>query len=322
MLDVHALDRADAFREVEHLRLQNGGVVNQPRSRSHIDRRVEALLDRRPDREGRSEVVTRRPRGSRRRARRAHRSRRNSWSAAYRANTSDRPGSTPMPTRARTPRFVPVSAAAANCSSPSITPVLAYGSSGCGRDSDIAMSRYVVPVPSRRRRSGITNRGSQALSTASALAVRSSSATAAVSLASTRTALQPMVVDPIDDSAGATLVVVGDTISWRSHDAPRSLRRRSRHRLRRSSQRACPDSSVPTKIGRQDRGDAMTAVTDSQAPANKGLKSGALGLWSTVVVGVASTAPAYSLAATLGFIVFFARSTRRSSSSLPSSRCG
>jgi amino acid transporter len=35
------------------------------------------------------------------------------------------------------------------------------------------------------------------------------------------------------------------------------------------------------------------------------LKGGALGLWSTVVVGVASTAPAYSLAATLGFIVFF-----------------
>jgi len=35
----------------------------------------------------------------------------------------------------------------------------------------------------------------------------------------------------------------------------------------------------------------------------KGLKSGALGLVSSVVIGVASTAPAYSLAATLGFIV-------------------
>ena len=35
----------------------------------------------------------------------------------------------------------------------------------------------------------------------------------------------------------------------------------------------------------------------------KGLKSGALGLVSTTVMGVASTAPAYSLAATLGFIV-------------------
>lgn len=36
---------------------------------------------------------------------------------------------------------------------------------------------------------------------------------------------------------------------------------------------------------------------------DKGLKSGALGLISTTVMGVASTAPAYSLAATLGFMV-------------------
>ena len=36
---------------------------------------------------------------------------------------------------------------------------------------------------------------------------------------------------------------------------------------------------------------------------DKGLKGGALGLISSVVVGVASTAPAYSLAATLGFVV-------------------
>ena len=40
-------------------------------------------------------------------------------------------------------------------------------------------------------------------------------------------------------------------------------------------------------------------------PDEKGLKTGALGLFSSVVIGVASTAPAYSLAATLGFIVFF-----------------
>jgi len=42
-------------------------------------------------------------------------------------------------------------------------------------------------------------------------------------------------------------------------------------------------------------------------PANrapeKGLKSGALGLISSTVIGIASTAPAYSLAATLGFVV-------------------
>ena len=37
--------------------------------------------------------------------------------------------------------------------------------------------------------------------------------------------------------------------------------------------------------------------------ADKGLKEGALGLISSTVVGVASTAPAYSLAATLGFVV-------------------
>ncbi len=36
---------------------------------------------------------------------------------------------------------------------------------------------------------------------------------------------------------------------------------------------------------------------------DKGLKSGALGLLSSIVMGVASTAPAYSLAATLGLIV-------------------
>jgi len=39
------------------------------------------------------------------------------------------------------------------------------------------------------------------------------------------------------------------------------------------------------------------------APRDKGLKTGALGLVSSVVMGVASTAPAYSLAATLFFVV-------------------
>ncbi len=41
----------------------------------------------------------------------------------------------------------------------------------------------------------------------------------------------------------------------------------------------------------------------AELQVDKGLKSGALGLISTTVMGVASTAPAYSLAATLGFIV-------------------
>jgi len=44
-------------------------------------------------------------------------------------------------------------------------------------------------------------------------------------------------------------------------------------------------------------------VATDEYRAEKGLKGGALGLISTTVVGVASTAPAYSLAATLGFVV-------------------
>jgi amino acid transporter len=39
------------------------------------------------------------------------------------------------------------------------------------------------------------------------------------------------------------------------------------------------------------------------APGGKGLRGGALGLLSSVVIGVASTAPGYSLAATLGFVI-------------------
>src|SRR5271156_6348198 len=47
----------------------------------------------------------------------------------------------------------------------------------------------------------------------------------------------------------------------------------------------------------------MAVIATDASRAEKGLKSGALGLVSTTVVGVASTAPAYSLAATLGFVV-------------------
>ena len=46
------------------------------------------------------------------------------WSAAYRANTSESPGSTPMPTSANRPASAQ-SEAAANCSSPSLTPTFA-----------------------------------------------------------------------------------------------------------------------------------------------------------------------------------------------------
>jgi amino acid transporter len=53
---------------------------------------------------------------------------------------------------------------------------------------------------------------------------------------------------------------------------------------------------------------ASESIAVSRAPApqgvvDKGLKKNAIGYLSNVVIGVASTAPAYSLAATLGFIV-------------------
>lgn len=47
----------------------------------------------------------------------------------------------------------------------------------------------------------------------------------------------------------------------------------------------------------------MGAATETEDRASKGLKLGAIGLLGSIVVGIASTAPAYSLAATLGFVV-------------------
>jgi amino acid transporter len=47
----------------------------------------------------------------------------------------------------------------------------------------------------------------------------------------------------------------------------------------------------------------LDATVAHKQVVDKGLKGGALGLLSSIVVGVASTAPAYSLAATLGFVV-------------------
>ena len=52
----------------------------------------------------------------------------------------------------------------------------------------------------------------------------------------------------------------------------------------------------------------MATIQESIQPggeqiADKGLKSGALGLISSTVIATASVAPAYSLAATLGFVV-------------------
>ena len=48
---------------------------------------------------------------------------------------------------------------------------------------------------------------------------------------------------------------------------------------------------------------AVSGAPASSQVQDKGLKKGAIGYLSNIVIGVASTAPAYSLAATLGFIV-------------------
>jgi amino acid transporter len=48
---------------------------------------------------------------------------------------------------------------------------------------------------------------------------------------------------------------------------------------------------------------ARQTVEPSEQPLAKGLKSGALGLISSTVIATASVAPAYSIAATLGFVV-------------------
>ena len=67
------------------------------------------------------------------------------------------------------------------------------------------------------------------------------------------------------------------------------------------------------------RGDAAAASRPDDA---KGLKTNAVGMLSSVVIGIASTAPAYSLAVTLGLVVVVAGvgSSRRRSCSSRSSR--
>src|SRR6185437_5343019 len=50
-------------------------------------------------------------------------------------------------------------------------------------------------------------------------------------------------------------------------------------------------------------GDRDRVSAEPGAAGSKGLRQGALGLVSSIVIGTASVAPAYSLAATLGFVV-------------------
>jgi amino acid transporter len=63
---------------------------------------------------------------------------------------------------------------------------------------------------------------------------------------------------------------------------------------------------TPEGVEKVDSSTATVAAApplDPTAPGAKGLKADALGYMSNLVIAVASTAPAYSLAATLGFIV-------------------
>jgi amino acid transporter len=53
----------------------------------------------------------------------------------------------------------------------------------------------------------------------------------------------------------------------------------------------------------QHHSQAEAPIGFPEAAGDKGLKTGALGLMSSIVMGMASTAPAYSLAASLGFVV-------------------
>ena len=62
-------------------------------------------------------------------------------------------------------------------------------------------------------------------------------------------------------------------------------------------------------------------VATKEPPVGKGLQAGALGLWGNVTIGLASTAPAYSLAATLGYVVFVVGDKAPAMSSWRSSRC-
>ncbi len=61
---------------------------------------------------------------------------------------------------------------------------------------------------------------------------------------------------------------------------------------------------MTTLVSAETAAPAVITAPAASAPAHdKGLHAGALGLLSSVVIAVSSTAPAYSMAATLGLIV-------------------
>src|SRR3954453_2527886 len=92
-----------------------------------------------------------------------------------------------------------------------------------------------------------------------------------------------------------------------------TCRRRARWKSSWESWVGKPVSSRGTLQGIQDGEDARqptptnggrpSADPDRSLAGQKGLKDGAVGFVSSVVIGVASTAPGYSLAASLGLVV-------------------
>ena len=157
---------------------ENGSVVYQPRSRSQITGGFEALLDRRPDGEGRRELVALdddvravadaglvdlreqvvgRVAGE------------DVREAGLDADADEREQAGRLPV-----------SSTSNWASPSFTPVSSYGRSGCGSDSVIAMSRYVQRASSAAAKIGGLKRGSTALRIASAFVSRASATMAAV----------------------------------------------------------------------------------------------------------------------------------------------
>ena len=58
--------------------------------------------------------------------------------------------------------------------------------------------------------------------------------------------------------------------------------------------------------GQLARRETVPTAAQNPAAGEKGLKTGTLGLISSILIGVASTAPAYSLAASLGYVVLVA----------------
>ena len=198
VLDVDALDRADPLREVEHLGL--GERLRRVEAAVALpdQRRVEALLDRRPDREGRREVVALD----------------DEVGAVADPDLVDlveqlvgrvaredvgEPRLDADPDEREQARRSPSCSCAANWRSPSFTPGSVYGRSGCGSDSVAAMSRYVQPrlegsgedlrIEARvgRVEHGVGPRS------------RSRPTSALASEASTRAADEPAVVEPLDD---------------------------------------------------------------------------------------------------------------------------